>query len=313
MWTKSVFILGLISSAMFACKSRDERMSKLADEVKSSIVSPGNIGGALVVGDTDLTGNRNVAGGLPKSSSSRSQALGDVVLSREQFVVAFDSKSKVPAWTSWQIVSKDVGDAERSNEFRSDEILNKYLEIRTRELGVTPQDYVGSCFDKGHQSPSADRTRSSQDNDATFYMSNMAPQTAFLNRRIWKDLEGYSRDLVKKDGRKLQVYAGSILRDGREGIGRAKDIQVPEAFYKVIGIYADDKRSDPMGYIAVIMPNVTADGSDPISEREKNCTEQKKGGSGSISTKWESYRVILKDIEIKTGVIFPQLAGVSAL
>ena len=313
MWIRQVLILGLMSSALGACKSRDKRASKLTDVLNQSIVLPRNIDGAMVLGDTDLTGNRNVAAGLPKQGGRRSAAAGDVYLSREQFVVSFDSKAKVPAWTSWQIVNRDVGKVDRGTEFHADDILNSYLEMRSKELGVTPEDYRGSCFDKGHQSPSADRTRTSRDNDATFYMSNMAPQTSFLNRRIWKDLESHSRDLVKKDGRKLQVYAGPILRDGREGIGRQKDIKVPEAFYKVIAIYADDEEKAPMGYIAVIMPNVTSDGLDPLANIDVACEEQKHGGTGKLSTKWEDYQVDLSEVESKAGVKFSQFAGVKAL
>lgn len=313
MWIKHVLILGLMSSALGACKSRDERASLLKDSLKESIVLPRNIDGAMVVGDTDLTGNRNVAAGLPKQGLRRSAASGDVYLSREQFVVSFDSKAKIPAWTSWQLVNRDVGKVDRGNEFRSDDILNTYLEVRSKELGVTPEDYRGTCFDKGHQSPSADRTRTPRDNDATFYMSNMAPQTSFLNRRIWKDLEEHSRDLVRKDGRKLQVYAGPILRDGREGIGRQKDIQVPEAFYKVIAVYDDDSATSPMGYIAVIMPNVTADGLDPLANIDVVCDEQKRGGTGKLSTKWEDYQVDLSEVESKAGVRFSQFERLRAL
>lgn len=310
---RHVLTLGLMSSALVSCRSRDQRASKLMDVLNESIVLPRNIDGAMVVGDADLTGNRNVAAGLPKRGAKRSAASGDVYLSREQFVVSFDSKAKIPAWTSWQIVNRDVGQVDRGTEFRVDGILNSYLEVRSKELGVTPEDYRGSCFDKGHQSPSADRTRTSRDNDATFYMSNMAPQTSFLNRRIWKDLESHSRDLVTKEGRKLQVYAGPILRDGREGIGRQRDIQVPEAFYKIIAVYGGDEETTPMGYIAVIMPNVTADGLDPLANIDVACNEQKRGGTGKLSTKWEDYRVDIGDVEAKAGVRFPQFAGIKAL
>jgi threonyl-tRNA synthetase len=54
-----------------------------------------------------------------------------VILSREQFVVSFDSKAKVPAWTAWQVSSHDMGTTERNDGFRSDEILNRYIEVKT--------------------------------------------------------------------------------------------------------------------------------------------------------------------------------------
>ena len=306
-------LLGLSPIVLVGCRSRDQRMSKLAEAVNESVVAPGKLGNAAVIGDTNLEGNRNVFAGYPTVTGPRVATVSDVILSREQFVVSFDSRAKVPAWTAWQVNSQDMGTTERNDGFRSDEILNRYIEVKTRDLGVTPEDYTGTCFDRGHQSPSADRTKSLRDNSATFYMSNMAPQTSFLNRIIWKDLEGHSRDLVKNDGRKLQVYAGSILRDGREGIGPNKDIQVPESFYKVVAVYENDKATKPMGYIAVVMPNVTADGLDPLAEHAAACDEQKRGGKGKQARNWEAYRVPLKDIETKAGVSFPALADAQAL
>lgn len=312
--TRTVVFVGLAMVAnLSGCRPRGQHTSTLKDQFSASIVLPRQIGNALVVGETNLTGNRNIAWGYPKIVSEKIAANEDIFLSRQQFVVSFDSTAKVPAWTAWQVIQKDLGDVERSDEFRSDEILNAYLEKRRQSSGIDPDDYKNTCFDRGHQTPSADRTDSPKHNLATFYMSNMAPQTAFLNRRIWADLESHSRDLVRNDGRKLQVYAGSILRDGREGIGRNKAIQIPEAFYKVVIVYQNDDAKKPMGYISVIMPNVTSNGRDPLAYNDEACHEQKRGGSGSLSSNWESYKVSLQEIEKRAGVSFPQLDHLRAL
>lgn len=141
----------------------------------------------------------------------------------------------------------------------------------------------------------------------------MAPQTSFLNRVIWKSFETYSRKLVNDDGRKLQIYSGTILRDGREGMGPNKDIQVPEAFFKVVAVFKNKTETTPMGYIAVIMPNVTANGLDPMSENATACEEQRHGGSGTMARKWSSYVVPLAEVEAKSGLRFPFLQSVAAL
>ncbi len=296
------------------CRSRDQRMSRLKDELNESIVSPRNIGGAMVVGEINLTGNRNVAGGLPKMLPNAIAMNADVYLSREQFVVSFDSKAKLPAWTAWQLVKADLGHVSRQNNFRGDEILNTFFEVTEGSSGVMPDHYRNTCFDKGHQSPAADRSNSQEDNDATFFMSNMAPQTAFLNRGIWKDLEEYGRAIVESNGYKLQSFAGGILRDGREGIGPNREIKVPTDFYKVIAVYDNEHAKIPFGYIAVIMPNLTADGLDPLANRESNCLEQEKGfNSIRLPQRWQSYVVTISDIEYRAGVSFPQLAGVKSL
>jgi hypothetical protein len=45
---------------------------------------------------------------------------------------------------------------------------------------VRPNDYRGSGFDRGHMCPSGDRTATKEDNEATFYVTNMVPQEMLL-------------------------------------------------------------------------------------------------------------------------------------
>ncbi len=55
-------------------------------------------------------------------------------------------------------------------------------------------------------------------------------------------------------------------------------------FHKVIEVYEDDDAGKPIGYIAVIMPLVTADGLDPLAEKTIACQEQEKNGQTIGST-----------------------------
>lgn len=303
-------LLMMLVMLVAGCRSRDQRMSKLKDELSESIVNPGRIGNAMVVGEVNLTGNRNVAGGLPRLLESPMARDTDLFLSREQFVVSYDSKSRIPVWAAWQVVKSDLGPVLRQPSFRSDEILNTYYEEKRGVSGIGPDHYRNTCFDRGHQSPAADRSNSEEDNEATFLMSNMAPQTGFLNRGMWKNLEDFSREIVEENKYKLQVFAGGILEDGREGIGPNKDIQVPTHYYKVVAIYEDKADKTPMSYIAVIMPNVTAGGLDPLANNDKLCKEQNGSFGFSIRTDWEFYSVTLEQLEKQAGVAFPQLRDV---
>ena len=70
-------------------------------------------------------------------------------------------------------------------------------------------------------------------------MSNIAPQihTAFNGSGgLWFKLERWIQDtLVKKQGRTVWVYAGSIIDgDPLEKVGPNQDIWVPTHFYKII-------------------------------------------------------------------------------
>lgn len=305
---KKLYLLGFVSISVLGCRSRDDQMASLQKALSNTIVQPQKIGESMVIGDTDLTGNRNIEGGLPKFTQTSFAPRSDVYLSRKQFVIYYNVKAKIPAWTAWQVVDTDLGEQLRSNRFRSDDILSNFMRVKEKATGVSSDDYGNTCFDRGHQAASADRSNSREDNEATYFMSNMAPQTAFLNERIWADLEKHTRKLVEEKGVKIQVYAGPIMKDGREGIGPNKDIQVPESFFKVLAIYPNKAAKKPTEYIAVIMPNATSNGLDPVANLQVTCKEQDKGGTGSLSTKWEDYQVKLKDIEKKAGIRFPTLA-----
>lgn len=309
LWAHVAIVAAVGLTATAGCKSRkDQAVSALSSFMNSKKVAPESVDGVPVVGESDLTLNRNVRSGLPVIKDGDDNSL--LLLSRPQFVVAFDTQSKVPVWTAWELAAKDIGSVDRADSFRSDDILNEYIRLKRNATGVDPSDYTNTCFDRGHQSPSKDRSVSESDNNATFYMSNMAPQTAFLNRGIWKSLEDYSRTLVEDKGKRLQIIGGPILKDGRERIGTNSDIAVPEAYFKIIVVYENAKEQRPEGYLAVIMPNVTSDGLDPLANKDQNCGESKGKRSGSMSKDWKTYRATLANIEQKSRMTFPKLAGV---
>ena len=140
------------------------------------------------------------------------------------YVLSYNNSRGTANWVAWRIAEADFGAAERQNDFRPDPNLPKNF---TR---VTPADYTGSGFDRGHLCPSADRSSSPQANSATFFMTNMVPQTPDLNRNVWNDFETFSRDLVKKGKLDLYVVAGVYGEKGK----LKKKVTVPTNCWKVI-------------------------------------------------------------------------------
>src|SRR5262249_8409249 len=124
--------------------------------------------------------------------------------------------------------------------------------------------YTQSGFDRGHMCPSADRTANREDNDATFILSNVVPQTGPNNRKTWEGLESYCRDLVNQ-GNELYIIAGpnGIGGKGDNGFRLRIDggkLSVPSATWKVIMVLPageDDvnRVSRTTRMIAVIVPN----------------------------------------------------------
>ena len=105
-------------------------------------------------------------------------------------------------------MSRDwLGSAPRQNNFRADPALPQGW------YRVTTSSYTGSGFDRGHNTPSADRTKSEEDNSATFLMMNIIPQAPKNNQETWANLEDYTRDLVG-DGMEVYVVMGSLTPSG---------------------------------------------------------------------------------------------------
>jgi endonuclease G len=104
--------------------------------------------------------------------------------------------------------------------------------------------------------PSADRTASPADNEATFILTNIVPQAPANNQGPWADLENDIRDLIR-DGDEAYIIAGpqgaiDTLADGA--------LTVPAAVWKiVVALPAGDndlaRISAQTRLIAVLMPN----------------------------------------------------------
>ena len=151
---------------------------------------------------------------------------------------------------------------------------------------VTPTDYRGSGYDRGHMCPSGDRTATREDNDATFYMSNMVPQSADNNQKTWAALESECRSLADA-GNVLYIVCGP---EGKIGtIGHSATISVPESTWKVILVMPRSAASPAQvtaktRVIAVNVPN--------------------RNGPDIADGNWRKWRVPVRDIEKATKLNF---------
>lgn len=166
-------------------------------------------------------------------------------------------------WSAYRLTREQlVKNASRSDDFRPDP------EIKTGSAALS--DYKGSGYDRGHLSPAADFSFSEKAMSDTFYLSNMSPQTAGLNRGLWKDLEAKVRNWADRYGR-IYVISGPVLNKAASefpSIGK-NQVAVPEAYYKIllVPVYLDkeDMESPDTAFsletIAFIMQNQKLSGS----------------------------------------------------
>jgi endonuclease G, mitochondrial len=201
--------------------------------------------------------NPNIRFGMP------GPAKADPILSREaflisrpQYVLSYNAKTRTPNWVCWRLREDDIGNAPRA-PFEPDPALPKGIIAR-----VTSHDYDGSGFDRGHMCPAKDRSRSPEDVREVFYMTNIVPQSPASNQRAWERLEDYCRRLAK-EGHVLYIACGPYGVGGtgklgyREVIGRDRKITVPHDLWKVILVlpHEDAAPHKNTRVIAIIMPN----------------------------------------------------------
>ena len=266
-----------------------------------------------VIGDTDLQHSTQLEFGVPQVSESDS-----VIISRKQYALSWSTDRRVPLWVGWGLQKRDLGAVSRSNVFRVDHDLDEFLADRNQKA-VRPDEYQKTCLDRGHQAPSGDRTASLPDNQATFYMSNMTPQSSYLNRRTWLSLERFARRLVEEQGKELSIYAGSVFGGSDSAIGPKKDIQVPKQNYKILVIKpAGGGTSNTADFrlLVVSFDNLTSKGTDPLVDHEQACYDSEHYMRLSDQDRrdyWRQNISSLEAVEQASGISFPFLKGIQAL
>ncbi|MEB3291109.1 MAG: DNA/RNA non-specific endonuclease [Leptolyngbya sp.] len=199
------------------------------------------------------------------------------LLERPQYVIAYSRDRRILNWASWQVDAGWLGQTPRQDNFRPDGSLPQGF------YQVTPTDYRGSGYDRGHVVPSGDRTKNVQDNSATFLMTNIVPQTPENNRGPWRELEEYGRDRVYQFDDRLHIFAGTY---GQLHTLGSRPIVVPSRLWKIIIVY-DRLPEGGLGLgpnsqvIAVDMPN-----------------------RSDIEGDWQRYRTTIHRIELATGYQF---------
>ncbi len=215
-----------------------------------------------------------LAPGNPSNATDSPANADNYLMVNNAYALSYNNSRGSANWVAWRIAANDFGVAERQNDFRPDPNLPKNF------ARITPADYTGSGFDRGHLCPSADRSSSPETNSETFYMTNMTPQTPDLNRNVWNDFETYSRDLVKKNRVDLYVVAGCYGEKGR----LKKKVSVPTNCWKIIvaipsgADFSAVNETTPV--TAIDMPNIAYPGK----------------------TDWRKFRTTVRAIEQRTNL-----------
>lgn len=209
-------------------------------------------------GWAQATRDDNLAMGNPSAGRVGVPEDEEFLIIRPQYALSYNAKKGTANWVSWHLSAAWKGDYKRKDVFRQDPELPRHW------YRVKKQDYSHSGFDRGHLCPSDDRDADKSDNEATFYMTNIVPQSPVCNQQTWHALERYCTQLVL-EGYEMYIIAGTYGRKGQGNNGNATSIAtgrvtVPRYLWKVILILPegtdDVRRVNPYTrVIAVKMPN----------------------------------------------------------
>lgn len=199
----------------------------------------------------------------------------DYYVQREEYFVSYNNILNTPNYVCWNLNIDWFGEAERfEGNWKFDPLLPSSFDV------INHSTFTNSGYDRGHIVRSEERTRNDEDNENTFYNTNLMPQTADLNRGVWLDFEYYCEDLVKEQNKELYIVSGSIFTSNTTINGIT---HVPDSCWKVVVVLERKEGivhvTENTQVIAVNMPNI----------------------DGIRSDDWTKYQTTVDAIEESTG------------
>jgi endonuclease G, mitochondrial len=141
-----------------------------------------------------------------------------LIVNKGIYKANFSNTFHEPRYVSYMLY-KGGGDCDRGKfKFKNDD---------ERLKCATDDDYKGSSFDKGHLANAEDFAFDCAKDELTFRYYNCLPQTANLNRGVWKTKETLIREWSQKD--KLYIICGGYFGDKKMG-----NVTVPSYCWKVV-------------------------------------------------------------------------------
>jgi len=213
--------------------------------------------------------------GNPSNATSETSNRNNYLLFKRSFVLSYNNDRGTLNWIAWRTTINDLGESLPRPQFEPD----SDLPITFKR--ITPQDYSGSGYDRGHMVPSADRFGDPQSNAETFLTTNVVPQSADLNQYVWEKLERYARGIVRRGS---DVYTIAGVYGSRERLNGK--VTVPSNCWKIIVVLP------PGGSAMTIDENARVIAVDIPNE------------NGIKKIYWQKFRVSVRQIEQKTGYNF---------
>lgn len=184
------------------------------------------------------------------------------------YTYLYDTKHKIALWVAYPLHQYYLGDFSRKTRkdpWHYDYTLGEHFQNNVSR-GYRSSD---TKCDRGHQLPSADRTRNEAYNRTTFTSANCTAQFAYFNRGVWEGLERKVRSyqstlsgvgldtLYVVTGAGLGQYPGMpqveqpVVKDAN-----GHQVTVPTYYYKALAIRTKGGGFETMAFILPNDPNI---------------------------------------------------------
>jgi endonuclease G len=200
---------------------------------------------------------------------------------KDYYALSYSRDRGTPNWVSWHLFSNDIGSTPRQDDFREDNTLPAGW------YRVQDRSYTSSGFDRGHNTPSGDRTSTVAANSSTFLMTNIIPQAQYNNQIVWAGMEDSMRRLVTL-GNEVYIIMGTygVGGTGNGGFKTTIDggrVTVPANIWK----------------IAIVMPNGDNDSARVTTNTRVIAVNVPN--TNTLFSSWKNYRTSVDAIEAVTG------------
>ncbi len=222
--------------------------------------------------------------GNPSNAEFSLSSMNNYLMRKDYNALSYSSDRGTANWVSWHLFANDLGSVPRQDDFREDGTLPGGW-YRVQDIS-----YSSTGFDRGHNTPSGDRTNTVEANSATFLMTNIIPQAPYHNQIVWTGMEDSLRRLVNL-GNELYIIMGNYGTGGTGNNGFATTIDagrvtVPANIWK----------------IAIILPNGDNDSSRVTNNTRVIAVDIPN--TNTLFSNWKNYRTSVDAIEAATGYDF---------
>jgi endonuclease G len=147
------------------------------------------------------------------------------LLEYDYFTISFSPKYKQAEWAAWELTKESLSkpNVRRKTFFSEDKNL--------RSATLSPFDYQGSGYQRGHLVPAADVAFDTASVAQSHYMTNISPQKRGFNNGIWRELEQNTRDWAWKYN-KVYVVTGPVFIEPVQYM--KSGVAKPNSFFRVI-------------------------------------------------------------------------------